>query len=284
MKTYLHVNYWEGAGKLDTLFEIADMNGYNGVELRYEYAFPDMTQEQYLGKVIALKQKYPGMGVIFGGPVDFMADDRDQVEKDTEAYMEFLEWSNRECGTEMMNFFTGGLTRPGATYFEFDRNGSGMANDLHYERSAEGLKVVGGKAASLGMKLALETHNCYLHDLPGACRKLMDMTAHDAVGINLDYGNIALNKNGCSMHETVETIGDKLFYVHLKNMLIGRDKSYLPVHLDAGHIDTSGELMLLKEQGYDGILTTEYACTGDGFIAAKRDKEYVDQLTEWIGM
>ena len=45
MKTYLHVNYWEGEGKLDTLFEIADMNTYGGVELRWKYVFPDMTQD-----------------------------------------------------------------------------------------------------------------------------------------------------------------------------------------------------------------------------------------------
>ncbi|MEN8255926.1 MAG: TIM barrel protein [Verrucomicrobiota bacterium] len=284
MKIYLHVNYWEGAGKLGTLFEIAAMNGYDGVELRYKYAFPDMAQEQYQEKVAALKQQHPDMGIIFGGPVDFMADDRGQVKKDTEAYLEFLEWANRECGTRVMNFFTGNMICPGADYMEFDRNGSGMAEESHYGQSAEGLRVVGDKAASLGMKLALETHNCYLHDLPGACRKLMDLTDHDAVGLNYDHGNISVNKNGSSIEEVFDLIGDKIYYVHLKNMLLGRDGLFLATHLDAGHIDTSEVLMRLKDRGYDGVLTTEYACTGDGFIAAKRDKEYVDLLTKWLGM
>ena len=282
MKTYIHVNYWEGAGKLDTLFEIADMNNYDGVELRYKYAFPDLTQDQYLDKVIALKQNYPEMDFVFGGPVDFMAEDRDQVHRDTDSYLEFLEWASRECGSTVMNFFTGGLVRPGADYMEFDRNGSGRAEERHYEQSAEGLKIVGDKAASLGMKIALETHNCYLHDIPKACRKLMDMTDHDAVGLCYDHGNIAINKNGNSIEEVFDLIGDKIYYVHLKNILITADKGFLATHLDAGHIDTSEVLMRLKTQGFDGPVATEYACTGDGFIAAKRDKEYVELLKDWL--
>ena len=36
MKTLLHVNYYEGAGKMDELFRIARKFGYDGVELRWE--------------------------------------------------------------------------------------------------------------------------------------------------------------------------------------------------------------------------------------------------------
>ncbi len=128
--------------------------------------------------------------------------------------MAFLEWPNRECGTDLMSFFTGVMLRPGADYFEFDHCGSGMANEQHYERSAAGLKVVGDQAASLGMRIALETHNGYLHDLPGSCRKLLDMTDHPAVGIHYDQGNIQINKNGSSIKEVFENIGDKIYDVH----------------------------------------------------------------------
>ena len=282
MKTYMHVNYWEGEGKLDTLFEIAELNGYDGVELRSIYHLKDMNQEQYQGKLVSLKQKYPHLGIVFNRVVDFMAEDCDQVRRDTDACLEFMEWSKREFDVSLMNFFTGWMVRPGVDLFEFDRNGSGMAKEWHYERSAEGLKVVGDKAASLGMRIALETHVCYLHDLPDACRKLMDMTNHEAVGLNYDHGNIAINKNGSSIKDAFDVFGDKIYYVHLKNMLIGQDYSYDPTHLDAGHINTSELLMRLKDQGYDGILTVEYACSGDGFIAAKQDKEYLDTLSSWI--
>ena len=132
------------------------------------------------------------------------------------------------------------------------------------------------------MRIALETHNSYLHDLPNACQKLMDMTGHEAVGINYDHGNIAINKNGCSIKEVFDVIGDNIYYVHLKNLLIFRDGVYMVTHLEAGHIDTSEILTRLRNQGYEGIITVEYACPGDGFIAAQRDKDYVEILKEWL--
>lgn len=283
MKTYLHVNYWEGEGKLDTLFEIADMNRYDGVELRSIYHCKDMTQKEYQEKVIALKQKYPHLGIVFNRVVDLVSDDRDHAEKDLESCLDFMEWASRECGTEVLNFFTGSLIRSLTSTLEFERNGSAMAKECHYERSAEGLKVIGDKAVSQKMRVALEMHINYLHDLPVACHKLMDMTDHDAVGLNYDHGNIAINKNGSSIQEVFEVVGGKIYYVHLKNMLIGMDYSFFPTHLEAGHINTAEVLMRLKDQGYDGLIAVEYPCKGDGFIAAKKDKEYLDTLKKWMG-
>ena len=39
MKILLHVNYYEGKGRLRSLFELASQYGYDGVELRWKYAF-----------------------------------------------------------------------------------------------------------------------------------------------------------------------------------------------------------------------------------------------------
>ncbi len=101
------------------------MNKYDGVELRWKYVYDDLNQEEYQSKVAALKQQYPEMQISYGGMVDFMAENRNQVKSDTENYLKFLEWSSRECGTTAMNFFTGTMVRPDADYYEFDRNGSG---------------------------------------------------------------------------------------------------------------------------------------------------------------
>jgi hypothetical protein len=72
--------------------------------------------------------------------------------------------------------------------------------------------------------------------------------------------------------------------MHLKNVMICPNRGYMATHLDAGHIDTSEVLARLNARGYVGAVATEYACTGDGFIAAKCDKEYVDLLTKWRGV
>ena len=285
MKVYLHVNYYEGIGKYDTLFKITDMYGYNGIELRWKYAFADMDQKAYLQKIKELKDQYPDMELAFGGMVDFMSDDRAKVASETEDYLEFLEWAKANCGTRVMNFFTGGLVRTGADYYEFDRNGSGMAEDIDYDRSAEGLKIVGDKAAELDILIALETHNCYLHDLPKACRRLMQQTNHDAGGINLDLGNIVINKNSSSPQESIDIIGeDKIYYAHLKNVLMYKKELFMSTRLEEGHIDNTYILERIGKTVKSGIIATEYACPGDGIIAAKRDMEYVKFMREWLNI
>ena len=71
MKTLLHVNYHEGAGRLDNLFKIASKYGYDGVELRWRYRFTDYDQASYQAKVAQLKQQYPDFEIVFGGAVNF---------------------------------------------------------------------------------------------------------------------------------------------------------------------------------------------------------------------
>ncbi len=41
MKVILNVNYYEGRGRLRTLFEQTNQYKYNGVELRWKYAFSE---------------------------------------------------------------------------------------------------------------------------------------------------------------------------------------------------------------------------------------------------
>lgn len=278
MKVLLHVNYFEGEGKLDALFDLALENGYNGVELRKVYRFSDMTQEQYKKKLAAFKKSHPDFEFVFGGQVKFCGDSK-TVDKDIKEYVDFAKWASKECGTTMMNFFADGFVRPDTPYFDFDRNGSGYATEEHYKTIAAGLRKLGDKVAPLGIKLALETHNCYIHDLAKPCRKLMDMVNHEAVGINYDHGNIIINKNGGSIQEFFDEVGKKVYYTHLKNVLIPYGKSFfLVTHLEDGHINTAEVLTRLKALKYKGFLTVEYPSSGDGIIAAKRDKEYIDYL------
>ena len=285
MKTLLHVNYHEGANRLDNLFKIASKYGYDGVELRWRYKFADYDQAGYQAKVAQLKQQYPDFEIVFGGAVNFCRGAKDEVERDTAQYLEFLEWAKANCGTKVMNFFTGGLNRPGAQYVEFDRNGSGYADEGDYERSAEGLRIVGAKAESLGILIALETHNCYLHALPGPCRKLLDTAGAAAVGINFDQGNIILNKNGTSIQQCFDLLGDKIHYAHLKNMFIVRGynaSGYIGCRLSDGHINNMTMMEGLKKHLKSGIFAVEYPNTGDGIYAAYKDIEYIKFLKDYL--
>lgn len=282
MKVLLHVNYYEGAGKMDELFRIADKFGYDGVELRWKYKFDDMNQEEYQNKVAALKSQYPDFEITFGGSIDFCKGKEDEVKTVSAEYFEFMEWAKEELDTKVMNLFTGPMVAENIDYYLFHLNGSGVAEEIHYERSAAGLRLVGDKAAELGMLIALETHNGYLHDLAKPCRKLMDMTQHDAVGINWDQGNIVLNKNGESIDEVFKLLDGKIYYAHLKNVLVYRNELFLVTHLDQGYIDTMHAVRKLSTNLKSGIMTTEYSAPGDGIIAAKRDMEYMKYIKDWL--
>ena len=113
MKALLHVNYHEGERKLRELFELAYRFGYDGVELRWKYQFPDLDQSGYRNLVAALKSTYPDMEIVFGGCIDFCGSaSEEQLQDDIGDYGEFLDWSHRQCGTRVMNFFTGVLKSP----------------------------------------------------------------------------------------------------------------------------------------------------------------------------
>jgi sugar phosphate isomerase/epimerase len=137
----------------------------------------------------------------------------------------------------------------------------------------------------LGILIALETHNCYLHDLPAPSRKLMDITNHDAVGVNLDYCNILLHKNKCSLAESVEQLDGKIYYAHLKNALVPQNSNtFVITQLEQGDINNLEFLELIKENLRSGIIATEYPSSGDGMIAAKRDMEYIKFLKQRLNI
>ena len=240
-------------------YRIAHKFGYDGVELRWKYRFSDMNQNEYLNKISVLKSQYPEFEITFGGIVDFCKGEAEKVKADTAEYIEFMEWAKKELDTKVMNFFTGPMTAENPAHYLPHLNGSGIAEEVHYERSAAGLKIVGDKAAELGMLIALETHKGYLHDLAKPCRKLMDMTQHDAVGINWDQGNIVLNKNGESIDDVFDILNGKIYYAHLKNVLVYRHELLLVTHLDQGHIDTMRVVKKLISSLKSGIMTTEYS-------------------------
>jgi len=288
MKVLLHVNYYEGGGRLRALFELASQHGYDGVELRWKYAFDDFTQVAYQKEVAALKSQYPEMEIVFGGAVDFCRGKKDEVEKATGEYLDFLGWAAKECGTKVMNFFTGVLVAKNGNYYDFHANGSAIASDYDYEQAAAGLRLIGDAAASRGILVALETHNCYLHDTAASSRKLMELTRHDAIGLNYDQGNIFIHRDGESISDVFKLIGDKIYYAHLKNIinkagmkLLG---GYIATRLKDGHINVRDIVGRLRYSLRSGMLALEYPCSGDGILAAKEDMEYMRSLKEYFNI
>lgn len=281
MDVLLHVNYYEGPGRLQKFFNTAVKYGYNGVELRGKYTQGDMDQNQYRAMVEEFKQKHPEMQIVFGQMVPFCRGTEEEIKQDTEFFADLLQWAAEKCGSKLFNAFTGPVIPEGVPWTSSEKVGSGGADESDYVKSAEGLRILGKEAAKYSIRLALETHCGYLHDLPEPCMKLLSMTDCDNVGINYDHGNIVLHPAGCNIKSYFEIAGAKTYYAHLKNLFKINGKNsggYAVCHLSDGCINTRQAVEnLLKLKDLDTV-AVEYPCPGDGIYAAKKDMEYMREL------
>ena len=48
----------------------------------------------------------------------------------------------------------------------------------------------------------------------------MELTNHESIGMNYDHGNILINKNGESVDLVFELLDGKIYYAHLKNIMV----------------------------------------------------------------
>jgi len=204
----------------------------------------------------------------------------DEVATEIDVRIKFMEWAARECGTRVMNFYTDGLANPGG---EPHTTGSAQATEEDYARNAVHLRTLGDAAASVGAVLVIETHHGYLHDTPAACRKLLDLVPHDAIGINYDAANVFLNENGGTISDAFNLLNDKIYYAHLKNLLKMPHSHMVVTRLEEGHVDQMEIMTGLRTCLRSGMVAIEYPCSGDGVIAARRDMEYVRFMQARLG-
>jgi len=281
MKIILHQTYcWHGG--LDKLFALALEVGCDGVEIHRLSRNYEADQETYFRKAAAFKQAHPDMEIVFSiGAIKLARGNPDEVAAEIDIRIKFMEWAARECGSRVMNFYTDLLVNPGG---EPHTTGSAQATESDYAKNAVHLRTLGDAAARHGALLVLETHHGYIHDLPVAGRKLLDLVQHDAVGINYDAGNIFLNQNGGSIADAFKLLNDKIYYAHLKNLL-GMPNSHMVVtHLEDGHIDQMQVMAGLKTHLRSGMAAIEYPVGADGVIAAYRDMEYIRFMKKRLGI
>jgi sugar phosphate isomerase/epimerase len=178
-------------------------------------------------------------------------------------------------GVRWCNAMAGTLLGEGRKYMEFDRNGSGAATDEQWAWAVDGFQQLGAIAEGLGMKLAFETHNCYLHDLARPTAEFLGRIGSPAVGANLDMGNIVLNANGESVSQAIEALGDGVFYLHLKNLYLPPGGGYIVCPLSDGVIDNRLMLRLLQARGFSGPICLEAPRGGDRDHFARTDLDYI---------
>lgn len=134
-------------------------------------------------------------------------------------------------------------------------------------------------AADYGVKLLLEPHG-RLTDSMEHMESILDACNSDALGINLDTGNLWLG--GGDPVAMVKKFGSKIEHVHWKDMpadlepqrgkIFGTGMAVIP--LGTGVVDIKGTFAALKAVGFDGYTTLEVA----GDEAVRKSYEYLKAL------
>lgn len=284
----LHVNAVEQGQSIDDMCRLAVAWGYDGIEFRRARRGRDETQAQYLEAIARARDAYGLKHVMFGGPgPNLMNPDAAVRKSEVEENIAFYKAAAKLFDLKVCNTFTGTLTAPDIHYYEFDKHGSACAKPEHWDWAVEGFRELGDVAGELGLRLAFETHNCFLHDLAKPARELVERIDRPSVGINLDYGNIILNLNGESLEESVKICAPYLFEVHLKNLYklpVHQYYNFISCPMADGAINNRLFARLLKEMNYDGPVVLEMPREGDREWFAQEDLAYWQSLLRYLNI
>lgn len=279
----MHANYCEQGQTLAEMCRKAVNWGFDGVEFRRARGGVEETEDEYLGELELAVSASGLKHVLFGHPTMNLAPaDQSRREVELEDALRFFRKAARLFELTVCNATAGAILNQDKNipYDDYKQQGSFIATADQWRWAAEGFRELGRLAGELKFKFAFETHPCYLHDMPVAAKKLVDLIASPAVGVNLDYGNVIYFDNPPALNDTIDLLGKSLFYVHLKNSArIGPHKGLrLPTALAEGEINHREFLRLLQRAGYAGPICIEAPRPGDREWFARSDLAYVRQL------
>lgn len=285
-KTIMHINYGEltynsyGKKTIDQICRQAAETGYDGIEFRGNppKELESLSFKEYARQIADGKKKYGLLEILFGiGVSGCTSDDKDVRAKSIADAIEKAKIASELCGTTICNTFGSTIrssvsTAPRTSY-EF--HGSAAATQQDWDLTVDAFGQIGKELEKIGVKFGFETHMNYIHDLPEASKKLVDLIDSPAVGINMDYGNTVHFPVRPSVEETIDLYGNKLFYTHLKNSSAVPGSSLrMATSLSNGEINHRTYLAKLMEVGFDGPIGIEAPRGGDRVWFARQDLEY----------
>lgn len=156
--------------------------------------------------------------------------------------------------------------------------GSDEASEEDFAICRRALELLGARLAQYGLKAAVEVRAGTISDtLAGSLWSVP--LEHDAVGVLLDFANLTVADPTLDLVDAVRTLGDRIRYVHLKNVKLSAGTIDADVPLAYGVIDTYRVLHELDTLGYSGLLGLEYLGRGDADVFVRDDAEYL----RWLG-
>jgi len=277
----LHINYFEQGQSLERACRLTREVGADGIEFRRKAGDFSGTDLEYLDVLSSVLDKHPLEWVSFGAPaVELMGPDRSMHEREIEAAEKFYRKAASRFPLRVVNAFTGTLANPDKTlpYVEYWHHGSAIATDAQWEAAIAGFQRLGTLAGELGFRFAFETHGTYLHDTIEASNRLVDGIGSPHVGILWDHANLMLFPTSPTLAEAVASMGKRLFYVHLKNLLAPPSKLLAVTSLSGGILNIREQIGLLRQSGYDGPLCIESPRPGDREQFLREDMSYLREI------
>lgn len=284
----MHVNYAEAdylqyKGKsVDDICRMAAECGYDGIEFRGEppKQLTSDSVKEYMEAIAQGKKKYGLTDILFGiDLVDSASDDKEKREKTIADAIEMAQLANDICGSTVCNGCGTILRCPDETVpmSKVELCGSAAATQEQWDLTVDAFQRFGKVAETLGMKMGLETHFWYIHDLPEPTMKLINLIDSPAIGVNMDFGNIVKFPKHPSLTDAIDIYGDKLYYVHLKNSLpVAGDR--MATAMSDGEINHREYLEKLKQIGFEGPIGLEAVRSGDKRWFAQQDVDYIKSV------
>ena len=274
----MHCNYYEA--QLPTLFDKAKFFGYDGVELRGSHQ--DLSTAEYMAVVKGEMDRTGLANVVVACPCNLNNPCANERAAEVEKSIDLLKQA-AGIGVLLFNTMAGSMVAQGVPYSDFHLNGSGCATWEQWAWAVEGYQALGAAGEELGVKLAFETHNGYIHDLAKPCAEFLQRIGSPAVGANLDMGNIVLNINGEPLVDAISILGGKLYYNHLKNIFKPSTGGYIVCGLPDGVIDNRVWLGELHKNGNESPICLEEPRLGDRDYFARQDIEYIRSILSDLG-
>lgn len=278
-----HINYFEQGQTTERACELARQLGADGIEFRRKPGAFKGTDLEYLDEVSRAVDRHPLEWISFGGPgVNLMSGNAATTEAELAEAETFYRKAAGRFPLKVVNTFTGTLANADKTlpFVEYWHHGSTVATPAQWEDATTGFQRMGELAGELGFRFAFETHGVYLHDSVEATMRLVNAINSPNVGLLWDHANLMLFPTNPSLEEVITQSGEKLFYVHLKNLLFSPSRFLAVSSLSGGIINIREQINRLLASGYNGPIAIEAPRPGDRELFAREDLAYVKELLE----
>ncbi len=288
----MHINYGEIAGgnfgkrSVEDICRFASECGFDGIEFRgaIPKSLGEISFREYAEQIGAAKKKYGLKEILFGIAVaKASSKNAEEREASIAEAIEKAKIAREVCESEVCNTMATWISSPISTTpkpgYEF--HGSAAATDEEWSLTVDAFARICRELEKIDLRFAFETHMGYIHDLPAPAKKLADAIGSPMMGVNLDFGNAVYFPVHPTLEESIDLLGDKLFYTHMKNSVATPGSGLrLPTALAEGEINHRLYFEKLREVGFAGPIGIEAPRPGDRYQFAKNDIAYVRSLIE----